>query len=218
VPPNAATVDHIIPKSNPKGTNSYHNLVTACRVCNTLLGAKFSTIRDKVEYIHSTRNIVPYTDWGDVTIKAISIDPGKTTGVVMSTLPHFEDVVAMQVTNTTTLLTLIEEFKPDVVIIEQFVLRRSAALQLSGSKMYSAEVIGAVQIKCSMLNIPIVEHHAYQKDTISDHVLKYLGLYQLTVGKPHARDAARHLARYCWDIKTEDINAILKKKVGAYGN
>lgn len=219
LPPYAATVDHVIPKSKVGSTNNVNNLVTACKLCNAALGAKFDNLQERVDYIHSLYDLKPDKDWGGVTIKVISIDPGKTTGVVMATLPHFEDAVALQVTDTATLFALIDEFEPDIVLVEQFILWSRTALQLAGSKMYSSEIIGALQTKCTMIGVPIVFQQAYQKDTISEYVLKHLGLHDLTVGKPHARDAAKHLARYCWDTTPDTVNDILKSvnKVSDHG-
>jgi hypothetical protein len=217
LPPYAATVDHIIPKSNPRSTNKVSNLVTCCNRCNGVLGSKFTTLQDRLDYIHTLYDLKPDIGWEGVNMKVLSIDPGKTTGIVYTVVPDFKHAIPVQTSDVTDVLNLIENWAPDVVVIEQFILRKNTALKLAGSKMYSAEVIGAVQVKCTMLGIPIVYQQAYQKDTISTHVLKHLDLYDKTAGLPHARDAARHLARYCWDTKPEDVNEILKQKVGAHG-
>lgn len=55
LPGDAATVDHIIPRSKG-GKDIEGNLVTACKRCNSLLGNFEGTLKEKKTYIQSILN------------------------------------------------------------------------------------------------------------------------------------------------------------------
>ncbi|MEQ6359448.1 HNH endonuclease signature motif containing protein [Thermoanaerobacter thermohydrosulfuricus] len=52
IPGDAATVDHIIPRSKG-GKDIEGNLITACKRCNNLLGNFEGTLKEKKAYIQS---------------------------------------------------------------------------------------------------------------------------------------------------------------------
>lgn len=126
----------------------------------------------------------------------IAIDPGQTTGVVMLGYPSLTPYTIQQYTSTEELLLLVKCHNPEVVVVENFILRSNTALQLAGSVMYSSEVIGALKHVCEQKGVDMVLQPAAYKNMIPDVLLKSTGLWDATKGKQHARDAARHALHY----------------------
>ena len=132
--------------------------------------------------------------------RIISIDPGDHIGIVYCT---YSIDNPMSVKGTTfegsdrnmKLWDLLNDFKPDVIIFEQFALRPGMATKLAGNKFITCEVIGVIKYVCTELNIPIVEQ--------APSVKKYFGGFKSdweqvkqTPGfklTEHVKDAYQHL-------------------------
>jgi len=126
----------------------------------------------------------------------MSIDPGGTTGWCVVQLPGFV-ATAGQCRSAVELIDVLDQHKPQVVVSEAFRLYPWRARNLSWNSMPAAEIIGAVKTWCDKNSIEYCEQPASSRQMVSKEWLQSSGLWTLTKGKPHARDAARHLLYYC---------------------
>jgi len=128
----------------------------------------------------------------------MSIDPGQQSGIVVLDIADQTVVLvhAGECASAWDVLSLIHQHGPDVVVVEDFVLRKDKAVQLSGQRMFAAEVIGAVKEYCRSRCTEVIRQPVVGKATIGRSLLEQTGLWQVTVGKPHARDAAKHALTY----------------------
>ena len=119
-------------------------------------------------------------------------DPGDHTGwcfqdsqgeIIGGTAPKIHEEVAQ----------LIEQFKPDIVVLERFNLYPQKAASLSWNSFYPCEVIGVIRFLCNRYNIPIVEQ--------APSIKKYFGGFKAdwdalkTKSKnvtEHTKDAYQH--------------------------
>lgn len=149
----------------------------------------------------------------------IAIDPGKTTGIVCVQAPSLDTAIMAETTDIKNTIDFIRimrtsEEHPTTIIIEEFRLRKNKAVQQAGSTIPSAEVIGAIRgWAIGKDNVEIVMQSASAIGTIVPVMLKAFGLWQPTVGKPHARDAARHLIYYCFGIYPKETYARVKAQM-----
>lgn len=146
----------------------------------------------------------------------VAVDPGKTTGMVCASnlFSSSQVIQCFQVYSTQETVRRLDSYKPDVVILEQFRLLRNTAQQLSGQDMYASEVIGVVKDYCLSNSVELVMQQPQAKNTVSSKFLKALGLWEVTKGLPHARDAARHLVYYLLRSYAEEIAQLLASKRG----
>jgi len=77
------------------------------------------------------------------------VDPGKTTGLFFLELAENDNqcmvMHAFQAATLDSVLQLLQDYRPDVLVVEDFILRSDKAVQVSGHPMYSSEVIGALR-------------------------------------------------------------------------
>lgn len=129
----------------------------------------------------------------------LAIDPGNTCGfVVFSGLTHDTPIVgecnsAEIVERCNAVLAVNRDL---VVVVEAFRIIPGRAKSLSGSRVFSAEALGAVREWCRNNGITLVEQPPAVTKTVGRTLLEMFGLWEPTKGLPHARDAARHLVAY----------------------
>lgn len=128
--------------------------------------------------------------------KVISVDPGGTTGWCLARFPGFV-TVAGETGSVTDIIGILDSHKPDTVVVEAFRIYPWRAKNLSWSNVPAVEVLGAVKVWCNSNNAAYIEQSAASRKLISKLWLQTSGLWKATRGKPHARDAARHLLYYC---------------------
>jgi hypothetical protein len=146
-----------------------------------------------------------------MTKTVVALDPGKTTGAVYAQMPYTNCTASCtQVQGIEPVVHLLDSYKPDLVIAEQFRLQHSKALQLSGQVMFASEVLGAVKNYCHQHSIKLLLQMPFTKNTVSDKFLKIMGLWERTTGLPHARDAARHLVYYLLQEQLDVMTALWK--------
>lgn len=137
-------------------------------------------------------------------MRVVAVDPGKTTGTAWCDFVTQERGVA-QHTDITALVSWLTEIRPDVVVMETFRPRRDKALALCGQDIYASEIIGVVKMRCLEQNIPLAMQIPATKDTVRQALLTMCGLWNVTKGLPHARDAAKHLVVYALKNKLKII-------------
>lgn len=98
-----------------------------------------------------------------------------------------------------------------VVVAEGFRVQSGRATRLAGARLAAAEALGIIRSWCVAQGLPVVEQPSSGMRTITRSLLETTGLWQKTVGSPHARDAARHLLLYCLGL--DRVRAALAKKL-----
>jgi len=129
----------------------------------------------------------------------MALDPGETAGLVVTIFDHqkFELVQVGEFAYAGiigSLSTMLEDFKPKVVICESFRLYQHKAKAQIHSSFPTVEMIGMLKAVCWLngLDDPIM-----QSPTCKGNV-NILPRHRLTVGSsPHVQDAYRHF-RYWW--------------------
>ena len=128
----------------------------------------------------------PQKEW----VQALAFDPGKTTGYAYLDSHSLEEVG--QLSHLNEVGDLIAEIMPDVIVYESY--PRNWARH--NDFHYPVEVIGVIKYASYGVNRPTVPQTPGMVKcgywTIEK--MKAIGLYQ--VGKPHARDAVRHLLHW----------------------
>ncbi|MGQ9697162.1 MAG: hypothetical protein ACUVRO_04125 [Armatimonadota bacterium] len=123
----------------------------------------------------------------------LAIDPGKTTGWASLIIPGLAANVGYCAT-VGEVVHLLDALAPTTVVVEAFALYPWRAQNLSWSRMPAAEVVGAVKAWCELHGVRLVEQPASMRKAAPKVWLEALGLAKAVRGKPHVRDAARHLA------------------------
>lgn len=106
-------------------------------------------------------------------------------------------------------IKLLDEVKPDVLIMEDYLLYAHKANQQIGSKMETPQLIGLIKYECNNRNIEIVIQAAYEvKHRWTDKILAYKGIiyksgnvYRDTNNKVvsrHSKDSIRHAMQYIY--------------------
>lgn len=124
----------------------------------------------------------------------LTFDPGGTTGFAcfdtaahrdlkIGDFPYFDDLDA-----------LLDQVKPDIIVIEAFRLYPWKAKHKTWSSFPEIEVIGAIKHACRLRNIPFEEQGADTKVLFDDVKLKKLNYWD-NISR-HARDAVRHALYY----------------------
>lgn len=139
--------------------------------------------------IRGQNNLKPFTT------RLLSIDPGETTGIAMFKGTKLYD--SMQLTTkdvndfTANLIVLFDDFKPCIVVIENYRIYSWKADQHKWADLHTPRVIGSTEALCYMRQIPLFKQMAQQtKQFCTDKKLKDWKFYQK--GQPHTRDAIRH--------------------------
>lgn len=87
----------------------------------------------------------------------LCIDPGEHTGMLFAHDDILEGYTFTAFNNYRSLWSIIEEYKPDVIVYERFALRADKALKQTGSVFITCEVIGIIKLYASIHNIQLVE-------------------------------------------------------------
>lgn len=130
----------------------------------------------------------------------LSFDPGHTTGWA-----HFFDFELMATGQADTtdidntyrnVNKLFHQFKPHIVVIEDYRVYKWRAKHHVGSEMMTTRVIGALELLAIQNSVPlIVKQPAHvAKGFCKDKKLREWGFYD--VNGRHARDAVRHGCYY----------------------
>lgn len=131
-------------------------------------------------------------------MRIIAIDPGVTTGFCYAELD--EDLGKVEYDpfqwkdEVNDLWERLYEFKPDVIICEDFEHRRGN--YQGGLNLFPVQLIGVTRLFSLNEGVPIFLQKAAQgKSYYTDPILKQLNLYRR--GIPHGMDASRHLLQWC---------------------
>lgn len=144
----------------------------------------------------------------------IGLDPGGTTGVAVFNEKRMEFVklAEIRVDELRELFRLMEEYRPNLVIVEEFALYPWKAKSLSFDRMIPAQVIGAVKAWCHDKGITVTEQPAAARKMVSNDVVKKMGVLKMGRGKHHARDAARHVLWYCLKHWPDRMGVVLQER------
>lgn len=116
----------------------------------------------------------------------VALDPGGTVGFAYQT----SGSLGYGEVKSDRTWQLLDKLEPDILVAERFVHRRVEYFDPT-----PIEVIGVIKEWARQHNMPVVWQTAHQgKHFFTDARLKERGRY--VVGKPHARDAIRHLLYY----------------------
>jgi hypothetical protein len=129
--------------------------------------------------------------------RLLCLDPGKTTGWcvfekgILTKTGHVENCYDDENIDTTGLLNLFEEVKPDFVLYEDYRVYESKLERHANNPVYTLRLIGTIEAYCQMNKL---SHHRQMattaKNFVTDDKLKSWGFWQ--TGMRHARDAIRH--------------------------
>lgn len=124
----------------------------------------------------------------------LALDPGLTVGVC--TMRGADLLSALQLQGThLALYTLIASTHPDVAVCEDYHVYRTHASQHINSPLETVRLIGAIELTCALLGVPLrLQSAATAKGFSTDAKLKRWGMYQ--EGMRHANDAIRHAVYY----------------------
>lgn len=116
-------------------------------------------------------------------MKILSFDPGETTGVCIFNNPKEYKTLSIG-KDFQSIHNIILETKPDLVVIEKFVLYPSKAKKLVWNEFYPSQIIGVIKFTCEKHKIPFIEQAAADKEYVN-----YLGH---TFSNDHEKDAFGH--------------------------
>ena len=129
----------------------------------------------------------------------LSIDPGHTTGFGV-----FRGLVLLEAGQKTTksieqatteLAQLIQETKPDVIVVEDYRVYKWKTDEHANSDLLTSRIIGCIETLTTLSGIEVVKQPAsVAKHFCTDPKLREWGMY--VQGMKHARDAIRHGAYY----------------------
>jgi len=124
----------------------------------------------------------------------LSFDPGETTGWA-----YFVDgelrMRGQHATSYEWLSSVFQTLKPTAVVCENYKVYASRAKQHVGSEVLTVRYIGAIELICQTMGVPLTMQMAFQaKGFCTDKKLKLWGMYQVAL--PHANDAIRHAVYY----------------------
>lgn len=83
----------------------------------------------------------------------MTIDPGDHVGVLIVEGEEIKGITIEGDTRNLKVWKLLNEYKPNEIVFEQFALRANAARKLVGNKFVTCEVIGVVKLYCQLNNI-----------------------------------------------------------------
>ena len=118
-------------------------------------------------------------------MKVLAFDPGETTGWAVLSPGNLE---AGEFPAWQEVRNIIKHYSPQMIVIEEFRLRPSAALALTWTTFPTIEVIGVIKFLAESFNIPCKTQTAAQAKVFK---LK-LNLKALEGVPNHAGDALRH--------------------------
>lgn len=95
-------------------------------------------------------------------MRILSIDPGKTSGFALLTTGEEVEVEVCDSVDTSILqkaavffLVKIREYKPDCLLVENYVVYESTAATHIGQQLHTAELIGVIEGVCGILIPPV---------------------------------------------------------------
>ena len=138
-------------------------------------------------------------------MRILGLDPGEVTGVAVFDMPEGQIRPRLDLSKYVLLASqcafhfdfkaLIDEYKPDVIVFEQFRLYPHKASVLAGSSLEPVQVIGILKYIAHEYSIPMFcTSAANAKKCYTDSKLKEHNLW--VTGKQHTRDAIRHVLYY----------------------
>lgn len=112
-------------------------------------------------------------------------------------------------------INLLRDIKPDILVIEDYLLYAHKAMQQTGSKMETPKLIGIIQYECSKLNIQVELQKAVDvKNRWTDDILVYKGILikegnhyntgQKKKVSRHIRDSIRHGIHYIMKVRNKE--------------
>ena len=125
-------------------------------------------------------------------MKICAIDPGGTSGYVLSEVIHGEPLTTLEHTigeiDLSRVWDMLTSYKPDIIVIEKFSYRNSR----NKVDLTAVEVIGVVREWCRQTDVDLYFQTPSQaKHFFTDDRLREGRAYNK--GMPHANDAMRHL-------------------------
>lgn len=141
-----------------------------------------------------------------------AIDPGRTTGIAWGwidrtwqvTRPGWAQIDTSTLRDVKIILDMINEFRPDVVVYEDFIIRTLAA---DPHPMTIIDILewelgsGFGQYAGAFRPDTLKPQQPAERSIINDGRLKRMELYQ--PGQPHANDAMRHLVVYSRKMRVD---------------
>lgn len=126
-------------------------------------------------------------------MKYISIDPGETVGY---SIWEEDKRLAQGEKDALDFLTMLEGIieEIDLIIYEEYALRRSSAKAMIGNEFVTPQVIGVIKWIAYKGRVKTVKQTPAQKEFFTNDKLKKLGLYDR--GQRHSRDSVRHALYY----------------------
>lgn len=112
-------------------------------------------------------------------------------------------------------IKLLKTVKPNVLVMEDFLLYAHKAKQQIGSKMETPKMIGIIEFECARLNINVIMQRAVDvKKRWNDDILVYKGIitkesnhYNIGSTKnisKHIRDSLRHGIHYITKLRLKE--------------
>ncbi len=138
----------------------------------------------------------------------VCFDPGKTTGYSVVRATRRDRTVKLvplesgEINMWEGTYAILDKWKPDVAIVEKFMLYPWLAKEQSFSSIPSAQVIGVITYQCSLLNIPLVLQSAAQGKNAE--IPKYVKK-DIAAGN-HVLDSLSHIIKYIestWGIRVK---------------
>ena len=136
--------------------------------------------------------------------RRIGVGPKETAESVNRGMLYASERLAVDV-----LAGMVEDYAPDVLVVEDFVVYEHKATSVSTQAGALAPVrIGAMLAYVAAECGCEIEYQmaSMGKTTVTNERLKRWGLWQ--VGKPHARDAIRHLVTYLRRFENGEVEPI----------
>lgn len=128
-----------------------------------------------------------------------AVDPGETIGFCCVHIGNIKRVAAAEYRSAEELVAALNKHRPQVVILEDFRLYPETAKSLSRQPLGASEIAGVVAYWCSNNWAELVRRPAAARTVVKPILLRRLGWEKALRNKPHARDAAKHLA--VWLVK-----------------
>jgi hypothetical protein len=150
------------------------------------------------DLLQRTRRDQPHLSASSFPTRLLALDPGRTTGWAFfhnGTYYRSGTVVG----NAKQVKKLLDDSRPEVVVIESYRIYASKAQQHVHSDVPTLQLIGALKYICEthVPPIPVVFQTAAQgKGFSSDDKLKEWGFWPSGPGAVHARDAIRHATHF----------------------
>ena len=132
-------------------------------------------------------------------MKILALDPGKATGVALCIIDGGLDTFYVAEHSVVSLYhgidIIVDSFKPDVIVAEQYRLYPQLARVQAFSTMVAAHVLGAIEYIAETRGIPLVEQTAAvgKSVQIPEDIYCKVRMYKTL----HEKDAVKHAYMYC---------------------